>query len=119
MAQSNGKPLSTQGWYFATGYKLSDSTFADSAPSWLKPWEFTFRYETMGNIMVADLNNPAHTDVFKTTVYTAGINYYIKGHNAKIQGNYNWVLEPEDDHSGRGFREVRNDNFIVNFQVAF
>lgn len=121
MAQSNGRPITTQGWYVATGYKLSDSVFADSAPSWLKPWEFAFRYECMGNVMVADQAKQYNTDVFKTQVYTAGINYYIKGHNAKIQANYNWVVEPtgsalEDSY---GFRKVRNDNLMLNFQVAF
>jgi hypothetical protein len=119
--QTNGNVVSTTGWYVATGYKLSDSVFADSAPSWLKPWEFTFRYQTMGNVMVADLNNPAHTDVFKTDIWTVGVNYYIKGHNAKIQANYNWVDENDDNsnRAARGFREVRNDNLMVNFQVAF
>jgi len=63
--------------------------------------------------------NPSHTDNFKTEVWTAGINYYIKGHNAKIQANYNAVDEQSDGNPGRGLREVRNDNFVVNFQVAF
>lgn len=44
-----------------------------------------------------------------------------KGNNAKIQLNYNWVDEPNENNnkSARGFREVRNDNFVVNFQVAW
>jgi phosphate-selective porin len=119
IGQQQGRTLSIQGWYFATGYKLADSCFADSAPSWLKPWEFTFRYETMQNLMLADLNNSQHTDVFATSVYTAGVNYYIKGHNAKIQANYNWVKEGTEGSVARGTRSVNNDNFVVNFQVAF
>jgi hypothetical protein len=119
--QDGPMPVSTQGWYVATGYKLSDSVFADSAPSWLKPFEFAFRYQRYGNVMVADADNIARTDVFKTSVYTAGVNYYIKGHNAKIQANYNWVLDPHGTalEKSYGFREVKNDNFMLNFQVAF
>lgn len=120
-AQSGGKPFSIQGFYTAMGYKLSDSCFADSAPSWLKPWEFAFRYEELQNVWVADPNNPVDTDVFKTRVYTAGINYYIKGNYAKIQANYNWVIDPHDSkvEDELGFHRVRNDSFVINFQVAF
>ena len=32
----------------------------------------------------------------KTQAYTAGVNYYIKGYDAKIQANYIWVDEPSD-----------------------
>lgn len=118
--QTNGKPFSSQGWYFSTGYKLSESRFCDSMPKWLKPTEFAFRYDVFENVQVADLIRPDHTDNFKSQVYTAGINYYIKGHNAKIQANYNWVNEPnERSNASRTFREVRNDNFVVNFQVWF
>ncbi|MCY3022942.1 MAG: porin [Planctomycetota bacterium] len=121
LAQSNGTPIHTMGWYIATGYKLSDSIFADSCPSWLKPWEFAFRYQALGNVLVADQNLNSRTDIFQTKILTAGINYYIKGHNAKIQANYNIVNEPEGTRlqESYGFREVRNDNFMLNFQVAF
>ncbi|MCY3024324.1 MAG: porin [Planctomycetota bacterium] len=121
LAQSNPAPIHTSGWYVATGYKLSDSIFADKAPSWLKPWEFAFRYQAMGNVMVADQSLNSRTDIFQTKILTAGINYYIKGNNAKIQANYNWVNDPNEGRLEKsyGFREVRNDNFIVNFQVAF
>ena len=114
--------LDTSGWYVATGYDLAKSVWADGLPKWLKPTEFAFRYQEFGNVMVADLVYPmARTDVFSSRVWTAGVNYYLKGHNAKVQANYNWVNEPNEDSNqrARGFREVRNDNLMVNFQVAW
>jgi hypothetical protein len=126
--QIEPRAFDTSGWYVSTGYKLSDSIWADDLPCWLKPAEFAFRYETYGNIQVAELN-PVYQeyrhDVFNTSIYTAGLNYYIKGNNAKIQVNYNWVNEPDGDHDGTGaggfrrVREVNNDNLVVNFQVAW
>jgi len=118
--QSAGRPTHTQGWYAAAGYKMSDCCFSDCSPGFLKSWEFTFRYESFQNVMVGDLVNPQqHTDVFRTNVTTVGANYYIKGHNAKIQANYNWVRNPDSGNSVRDFHDVKNDNFVVNFQVAF
>ena len=60
-------------------------------------------------------------DRFYTRVWTAGINYYIIGHNAKVQANYNWVdLPAEKSTPGvREFHNTRNDSFVINFQVAF
>jgi hypothetical protein len=126
--QDHARAFDTQGWYVSTGYKLSDSIWADDLPWWLKPCEFTFRYQTYGNIQVAELDpvfEEYRHDVFKTSIYTAGLNYYIKGHNAKIQVNYNWVNEPDGDHDGTGagglrhVREVNNDSLVVNFQVMW
>jgi phosphate-selective porin len=119
--QNGPMPTSTQGWYVATGYKMSDCCFCDCSPGFLKGFEFLFRYQSYGNVMVADRDNAGQTDVFKTQVYTAGVNYYIKGHNAKIQANYNVVLDPHDTalEKSYGLRGVKNDNFMVNFQVAF
>jgi len=75
----------------------------------------------MQNLFYADLVYPLRRqDVFSTNVYTAGHNYYIKGNNAKVQVNYNWVLEDHDDsHGARQVRGVRNDNLMVNFQVSW
>jgi len=117
--QDAGKPFSSTGWYAAIGYKMQDSIFADCNYSWLKPLEFLARYDTFENVHVADLNVANHTDNFKTNVWTAGINYYIKGHDAKIQLNYNIVDDPESNNEARPFHDVRNNSFVVNFQVAF
>jgi hypothetical protein len=121
VAVYNPAPFTVQGWYVATGYKLADSIWADDLHKFVKPLEFTFRYETMQNLFLPDLIHPTRrSDVFSTEVFTAGVNYYIKGHNAKIQVNYNWVDEEVRPNDGeRLSREVRNDNLVVNFQVAW
>jgi hypothetical protein len=118
--QTAPQPFTRQGFYVSTGYDIGKSVWKDSVPKWFKPTEFAFRYEQFQNINIGGLVNPDHTDVFASKIYTAGINYYIKGHNAKIQMNYNWVDEPDKGHkNNRGFREVQNDNFLMNFQVSF
>jgi len=119
------KPMTIQGFYVSTGYKIGDSVFADSAPSWLKPFEFAFRYEQLANVWsVNDAAVDPQTEISARTtrVYTAGVNYYIKGHNAKIQVNYNVVLDPykhDLEQKTQDWHGVRNDNLMVNFQVAF
>jgi len=116
----NPAPMSIQGWYVSTGYKIADSVWANDVPSWFKPCEFTFRYDTMQNLFYSDLVYPSRrTDVFSTQVYTAGLNYYIRGHNTKIQVNYNWCLEDADDSGLRQLREVRNNSLVVCFQVMW
>jgi len=66
---------------------------------------------------VASIIDPGSTENYRTNVYTAGINYYIKGHDAKIQMNYNWVQDPQN--TAHNFHNVRDNSFVVNFQVAF
>jgi len=119
--QTNPNPFTAHGWYAATGYKFSESRWAECGmPSFLQNMEIAFRYQAFDNVEVADLDNPAQTDNFKTQVWTAGLNYYIKGHNAKIQLNYNRIDDPNvDTTDARNFHSVHNDNFVVNFQVAF
>jgi hypothetical protein len=116
----NPATFDIQGWYVSTGYKLADSIWADKLSSWAKSFEFTFRYETMQNLFFPELTyGGRRMDLFSTSVYTAGVNYYIKGHNAKLQLNYNWVREEDPAKTLRPVREVNNDNLVVNFQVAW
>jgi hypothetical protein len=126
---SNPAEFDVWGGYIATGYKLSESIWKDKVWSMLKPVEFTFRAEQMQNLFFPDMVYPTRrADIFKTTVYTAGFNYYLKGNNAKIQLNYNRVIEGDEDNRNniagytnysRSTRAVQNDNFVVNFQVAW
>ena len=127
--QANPTPVTVSGWYFGTGYKMSDTIFSEglskggSLGRFLNDLEFAFRYEVYENIAAEDLVQPdRHTDLFKTQAYTFGVNYYINGiknHNAKIQANYIVVDEPSDGNPDRGLREVRNNVFVVNFQLMF
>jgi len=118
--QQLGKPILTHGFYGAIGYKLEDSCFQDCCPCWLRPVEFAGRYCEYTNVLVADENNPTHTDLYKTRVWTAGLNYYIKGHDAKVQLNYNWVVNPRvDNNADLSFHNTKSDSFAVNFQVEF
>ena len=121
-------PFSRDGWFFSTGYKLSDSFFAERLSKggfWnrlMEPVEFTFRYETFQNIITQDLVNPdRHSDQFGTNVWTAGVNYYVKAYNMRVQVNYMVVDEDDDriNNAARDFREVNNNIFIVTYQVAF
>jgi hypothetical protein len=115
--QTNGHVTTVYGGYAALGYKISESRFGDDCNSWLKNFEFLARFDTFQNVEIADPANPAHTNNYRTEVITGGINYYIKGHDAKIQMNYNSMKNPEGGVNN--FHNVRNNSFVVNFQVAF
>jgi len=149
--QQRPRPMHVWGITGSLGYKLSESIWNDCGmPGWLRPFEFVARYEQFQNIWVSDpaadaaganlFTSRDRTNVFNTKIVTTGFNYYIKGHNAKIQFNYNWVNEADGGaflYSRTGtiattaspnstttafighIREVRNDNFILNFQVAW
>lgn len=159
--QIRPNPFDRSGWQFSTGYKLSDSVWADSLKNhsnWLIKMahdvEFCYRYEVFGNIVSdaqagdftvdASLNGqalyflPKDTQVFKTQVHTAGINYYWKGYNTRTQINYMWVDEPQGHFAvtrtpnpngqligpipgvaGRRFREVKNNVFVISQQIMW
>ena len=116
-AQSSPRPFTSQGYNASMGYKLSDSVFADSLCGWLKPLEFVGRYDQFQNVQVASQVDPSSTNVYKTEVVTGGINYYIKGHNAKVQAN---VLANKQPTGGlNNFHNVRNSAFVLQFQVYY
>lgn len=123
--QLRPKAFKREGWYFGTGYRLSKSIWSEALKTGgmihklLHKFEFTFRYETFGNIIADDVVNANETDVYKTSVYTAGINIYWKGYNVRSQLNYMWVDEPNRDHIPVHIREVNNNIFIVNTQVRW
>jgi hypothetical protein len=116
--QSDGHTTHVWGGYAAIGYKLSESRWADcGCNDWLKNFEFVARGDTFQNVQVTDPAVEQHTNNYRTVVYTGGVNYYIKGHDAKIQLNYNSVHNPTGNK--QHFHNVDNDSFVVNFQVAF
>jgi phosphate-selective porin len=105
---------------------MSESVFKDSLAKGgalsqaLYNLEFAMRYEVYQNVAMEDLvESDRHTDLFKTQAWTIGVNYYIQKNNAKIQANYIFVDDPSSSSELRGLREVRNDIFVVNFQIGF
>lgn len=159
--QLRPNPYDRSGWYFSTGYKLSDSVWANTLKNhsnflikMAHDVEFAYRYEVFGNLVVdAQAGDftvdavllgsglyylPKDTQVFKTQVHTAGINYYWKSYNVRTQINYMWVDEPQGHvaHTrvtnpngqllgtipaiqGRRFREVNNNVFIISHQIMW
>jgi len=119
-------PVTTSGWHAAMGYKLSDSIFGErlrrggAASRALERMEFAVRYEAFENIAMEGLvDSDRSVDQFKTRVFTTGINYALSPRNTRLQANYLWVDEATDRHPDRGLREVRNNVFVLNFQVGF
>ena len=112
---------SVQGWYGALGYRFADACWISDC-SWLKPVELAARYEQYQNVLIANEADATLQGVsaYYSHVATAGFNYYVKGHNAKIQANYNWVEPPMDHQSAaHHFHKTDLNNFVLNFQVAF
>jgi len=128
-------PFSRQGWYGATGYKLSESIWSErlkASGNWfikaLNDIEFAYRYEIFSNLLVEDAVNHAKTDAFNTSVHTFGVNYYWKGYNVRTQVNCLIVDESEGHNvsplyslapNGNRIREVKNNVFIINHQVQW
>ena len=116
------EPLSTFGYWGAIGYRLADypSSGCGVCGGGKEIWrnlEFAFRFEKAPNIMVAK-PNPSFTSVYDTTLYTAGVNYYIKNDYAKIQLNYNDVQSPDGPNAQR-FHKTHQNSLVVNFQVMW
>lgn len=113
------RPFHTWGYWGAIGYRFCDSPlFCDCGNSMWKNFEVLCRYEDAPNVTVADPAAPQHTNVYHSRVITPGINYYIKGNNAKIQLNYNFVDNPDGPISAK-FHNTKNDSLVVSFQVSW
>ena len=82
--------------------------------------EFKFRYEQFQNIVTEDLVQPdVHTDLFKTNVLLAGVNYYEN--KMKVQMDI-MIVDERQDNKNQGFRrfhEVMNNVFMFSYQIAF
>ncbi|HLX64791.1 MAG TPA: hypothetical protein VKX17_26200, partial [Planctomycetota bacterium] len=112
------EPFNIMGWYASAGYNLGKTKFADCIPCWAKGFEFDARAQRFTNVWLQNQATPYKVTTFNTSQYTAGINYYIKGHNAKVQANYDIVRDPRGDSFYR-FHHVQNDFFSMNFQVMW
>jgi len=115
------EPVSTFGYWGAIGYKLADCPTSrcgcGAGNEIWRNFEFAFRYERAPNIMVAK-PNASFTSVYSSTVYTAGVNYYIQGDNAKLQLNYNDVQTP-DGPNGQRFHKTHHNSLVLSFQVMW
>lgn len=112
------EPFPVQGYYAAIGYNFGKSAMADCIPCWTKGFEPCFRFQRYDQTWVQDPARIEQTLRFATTQYTFGLNYFIKGHNCKVQANYDLVKDPRGDSFYR-FHHVRNDFFSMNFQVMW
>ena len=120
--QDNPHPFTSTGFYAAIGYKMADSVWAKECggmPSLLKPFEFVARYDSFQGVQVDNPDRPGDTLLYRTNIWTTGFNYYIKGHNAKIQCNYNFVELPSSHRTDFQFHKYNADSLMVNWQVAF
>ncbi len=119
LTQTALQPFTSQGGFAAAGYRFGDASWVECMPCWLKSFEIAGRYEQFQNIETTNLGNPNRTSVFNTKIGTAGLNYFFSG-GTKIQANYNIVELPTGKSNGaRNFHDTQNNNFVINFQVAF
>lgn len=119
-SQAQGRTFSKGGGYAAIGYDLGNSQFAECLPFLLKPVELLGRWEEYQNVEVANAVDSTKTDRFYTKVWTAGMNYKIKGHNLIVQANYMFVTPPHGDEAQKyDFHEGHFNAFALNFQVNF
>ncbi len=117
-ASDQAQSYSEFGYWGAMGYRLSESPlFCNCHDSLWRNFELLGRYESAPNVAIA-APEPWHTNVYQTKIYTGGVNYYIKGDNAKIQLDYNATKNPKGPN-GQPFHNVRNDSLILSFQVMW
>ncbi|HYG77379.1 MAG TPA: porin [Planctomycetota bacterium] len=132
--QTSPKPFSREGFYVGAGYRLSESIFAEKLEGGsdnrylglvkrvLRPLEIVVRYEEFANIITEDLAKPdTHTDKFRTQVLTVGANAYEAGYRHRVSYLYMFVNEQEDETNqpARRLREVKNNVWMVSYQLMF
>ncbi|MBW1675770.1 MAG: porin [Deltaproteobacteria bacterium] len=86
-----------ENWYINAGYLLPGSI----GPGRLQPF---IRYETV------DVDKRDVDKDYETDVWTAGLNYVMKGHNCKITADYTNIDQDSD--------ASRDDQDIVTFQIT-
>jgi hypothetical protein len=123
----NAQRFVADGWYASIGYRFDRGAAASDLGSLLKPLELAFRYERLENLFYPDPFVPdTALQIFNTDVATFGMHYRLRGDSLKFGLDYNLVME-SDEHNGSGFgagpprrvREVRNNNLIASFQLAW
>jgi hypothetical protein len=126
--QAAPNPFHRTGWYASTGYKFSESIWAERLEAknffcrLIQPMEFVARYETFYNIVTEDLVLPdSHTDLFATRVLTLGVNAYQHGYRHRLQYNYMFINEQENktNNGARTLSEVKNNVWMVSYQLMF
>ncbi|MEI6232484.1 MAG: porin [Planctomycetota bacterium] len=124
--QASPNPIKRQGWYAAAGYKLTDSIFAErlSKGNWfnrlVEPTEFVTRYESFENIVVENAANPDQlSDLYRTRVFTAGVNYYVNAYKHRIQINYMNVQERVNANQHPGIRGANDNMYVMSYQIQF
>lgn len=124
--QASPNPFKREGWYMAAGYKLTDSIFANRLSKGgffnrlLQPVEFVGRYESFENIVVENSFNPDQlTDLYRTHVFTAGVNYYVNAYKHRIQVNYMNVEECVNPNQHPGIRGANDNMLVMSYQIQF
>jgi hypothetical protein len=103
-ARDNTPAINSEGGYFLYAYSLS------------RMWQFVGRVGAWNPNR--DLHSPKLVQQFD---FLAGVNYYLNGHNSKLQ--FNWerlnTNGPVADSPTTAFLGPTRDQFLVNFQQAF
>jgi hypothetical protein len=112
------EPFVTTGMYASAGYNFGNVGYKDCLPCWAKSFELDVRYQHYTNVWTQNPSVAYKVNTYATDQGTFGVNYYIKGHSAKIQMNYDIVRDPEGNADFK-FHAVKNDVFSMNFQVMW
>jgi hypothetical protein len=74
------------------GYVQAAYLLTRGESSWIPPTEFAVRYQDLdgGALAIPDLDITL-PDAGRRQAYEVGMNYYIRGHNLKVQTNYTYL----------------------------